>query len=142
MPPRFIYITSSHQYPLGAMMNLECRLSLTQHTCIVGVWIIEDDYDNESRHTDMPLSAIQGLTKDAPVTHLDTFSKTLFPALRLNYMVMPPAPVSAPKKTAGALMLRGRVAEQLTPAEFIEAGHFTRHLRRMRRLHGEHRDAL
>ncbi|MEE2979420.1 MAG: PLP-dependent aminotransferase family protein [Pseudomonadota bacterium] len=141
-PPRLIYITPSHQYPLGAVMSLERRLSLIQHARAAGAWIIEDDYDSEFRHTGAPLSAVQGLTENAPVVYLGTFSKMLFPALRLGYMVVPPALVPALKKTAGALMLRGRVAEQLALAEFIEAGHFTRHLRRMRHLYGERRDAL
>ena len=141
-PPKLIYITPSHQYPLGAVMSLERRLALIQHARAAGAWIIEDDYDSEFRHTGAPLSAVQGLTADAPVIYLGTFSKMLFPALRLGYMVVPPALVPALQKTAGALMLRGRVADQLALAEFIEAGHFTRHLRRMRRLYGERRDAL
>jgi GntR family transcriptional regulator/MocR family aminotransferase len=141
-PPKLIYITPSHQYPLGAVMSLERRLALIQHARAAGAWIIEDDYDSEFRHTGAPLSAVQGLTADAPVIYLGTFSKMLFPALRLAYMVVPPALVPALQKTAGALMLRGRVADQLALAEFIEAGHFTRHLRRMRRLYGERRNAL
>lgn len=106
-PPRLIYITPSHQYPLGAVMSLERRLSLIQHARAAGAWIIEDDYDSEFRHTGAPLSAVQGLTENAPVIYLGTFSKMLFPALRLGYMVVPPALVPALKKTAGALMLRG-----------------------------------
>lgn len=141
-PPKLIYITPSHQYPLGAVMSLERRLALIQHARAVGAWIIEDDYDSEFRHSGAPLSAVQGLTADAPVVYLGTFSKMLFPALRLGYMVVPPALAPVLRTPAGAMMLRGRVAEQLALAEFIEAGHFTRHLRRMRRLYGERRDAL
>ncbi|HWV04296.1 PLP-dependent aminotransferase family protein [Ralstonia sp.] len=141
-PPKLIYITPSHQYPLGAVMSLERRLALIQHARAAGAWIIEDDYDSEFRHSGAPLSAVQGLAADAPVIYLGTFSKMLFPALRLGYMVVPPELVPALRLTAGALMLRGRVPEQLALAEFIEAGHFTRHLRRMRRLYGERRDAL
>lgn len=141
-PPKLIYITPSHQYPLGAVMSLERRLALIQHARAAGAWIIEDDYDSEFRHTGAPLSAVQGLTADAPVIYLGTFSKMLFPALRLGYMVVPPALAPVLRKTVGALMLRGRVPDQLALAEFIEAGHFTRHLRRMRRLYGERRDAL
>ena len=141
-PPKLVYITPSHQYPLGAVMSLERRLALIQQARAAGAWIIEDDYDSEFRHTGVPLSAVQGLTADAPVIYLGTFSKMLFPALRLGYMVVPPALAPVLRKAAGAMMLRGRVAEQLALAEFIEAGHFTRHLRRMRRLYGERRDAL
>ncbi|KYI80548.1 hypothetical protein AIZ15_24585, partial [Salmonella enterica subsp. enterica serovar Typhimurium] len=85
----------------------------------MGAWIIEDDYDSEFRHSGAPLSAVQGLTADAPVVYLGTFSKMLFPALRLGYMVVPPALAKVLRPTAGALMLRGRVADQLALAEFI-----------------------
>jgi GntR family transcriptional regulator/MocR family aminotransferase len=107
-----------------------------------GAWIIEDDYDSEFRHQGAPLSAVQGLAEDAPVIYLGTFSKVMFPALRIGFMVVPPALAPVLRRTAGALMLRGRVAEQLALADFIEAGHFTRHLRRMRRLYAERRAAL
>ena len=93
-PPKLIYITPSHQYPLGSVMSLERRLALIQHARAVGAWIIEDDYDSEFRHSGAPLSAVQGLTADAPVVYLGTFSKMLFPALRLGYMVVPPETAS------------------------------------------------
>ncbi|MHA6819996.1 PLP-dependent aminotransferase family protein [Ralstonia pseudosolanacearum] len=141
-PPRLIYITPSHQYPLGAVMSLERRLALLAQARAAGAWIIEDDYDSEFRHQGAPLSAVQGLTEDAPVIYLGTFSKVMFPALRLGFIVVPPALAPVLRRTAGALMLRGRVAEQLALADFIDAGHFTRHLRRMRRLYAERRDAL
>ncbi|MBB6589989.1 PLP-dependent aminotransferase family protein [Ralstonia solanacearum] len=141
-PPRLIYITPSHQYPLGAVMSLERRLALLAQAHAAGAWIIEDDYDSEFRHQGAPLSAVQGLAEDAPVIYLGTFSKVMFPALRLGFMVVPPALASVLRRTAGALMLRGRVAEQLALADFIDAGHFTRHLRRMRRLYAERRAAL
>lgn len=141
-PPRLIYITPSHQYPLGAVMSLERRLALVAQARAAGAWIIEDDYDSEFRHQGAPLSAVQGLAEDAPVIYLGTFSKVMFPALRIGFMVVPPALAPVLRRTAGALMLRGRVAEQLALADFIEAGHFTRHLRRMRRLYAERRAAL
>lgn len=141
-PPRLIYITPSHQYPLGAVMSLERRLALLAQARAAGAWIIEDDYDSEFRHQGAPLSAVQGLAEDAPVIYLGTFSKVMFPALRLGFMVVPPALAPVLRRTAGALMLRGRVAEQLALADFIDAGHFTRHLRRMRRLYAERRAAL
>ncbi len=141
-PPKLIYITPSHQYPLGAVMSLERRLALVAEASARGAWIIEDDYDSEFRHHGTPLSALQGLAEDAPVVYLGTFSKVMFPALRIGFMVVPPALGPVLRRTAGALMLRGRVAEQLALAEFIDAGHFTRHLRRMRRLYTERRAAL
>lgn len=141
-PPRLIYITPSHQYPLGAVMSLERRLALVAQARAAGAWIIEDDYDSEFRHQGTPLSAVQGLAEDAPVIYLGTFSKVLFPALRIGFMVVPPALAPVLRRTAGALMLRGRVTEQLALASFIEAGHFTRHLRRMRHLYATRRAAL
>lgn len=139
---RAAFVSPSHQFPLGVTMSASRRLRLIEWAQSSGAWIIEDDYDSEFRHSGAPLSAVQGLAADAPVIYLGTFSKMLFPALRLGYMVVPPELVPALRLTAGALMLRGRVPEQLALAEFIEAGHFTRHLRRMRRLYGERRDAL
>ncbi|WP_186426642.1 PLP-dependent aminotransferase family protein [Cupriavidus metallidurans] len=141
-PPRLIYITPSHQYPLGAVMSLERRLALVAQARAAGAWIVEDDYDSEFRHQGTPLSAVQGLAEDAPVIYLGTFSKVLFPALRIGFMVVPPALAPVIHRTAGALMLRGRVAEQLALASFIDAGHFTRHLRRMRQLYAARRAAL
>ncbi|MEX3959671.1 PLP-dependent aminotransferase family protein [Trinickia sp. EG282A] len=141
-PPKLIYITPSHQYPLGAVMSLDRRLALVAQASATGAWIIEDDYDSEFRHHSTPLSAVQGLAEDAPVVYLGTFSKVMFPALRIGFMVVPPAVAPVLRHTASRLMLRGRAAEQLALAEFIEAGHFTRHLRRMRRLYAERRMAL
>jgi GntR family transcriptional regulator/MocR family aminotransferase len=141
-PPKLIYITPSHQYPLGAVMSLERRLTLLAQASSTGAWIIEDDYDSEFRHHSAPLSAVQGLAEDAPVVYLGTFSKVMFPALRIGFMVVPPALAPLLRHAANRLMLRGRVAEQLALADFIEAGHFTRHLRRMRRLYVERRAAL
>jgi len=141
-PPKLIYITPSHQYPLGAVMSLERRLALIAEARAAGALIIEDDYDSEFRHHGAPLAAVQGLADDAPVIYLGTFSKVMFPALRIGFMVLPRALAPAFRSTAGALMLRGRIVEQLALADFIEAGHFTRHLRRMRRLYAERRMAL
>ena len=141
-PPKLIYITPSHQYPLGAVMSLERRLALVAQARTAGAWIIEDDYDSEFRRQGAPLSALQGLAEDAPVIYLGTFSKVMFPALRIGFMVVPPALTPVLRRAAGALMLRGRAADQQALADFIEAGHFTRHLARMRRLYVQRRDAL
>ncbi|WP_323121414.1 MocR-like pyridoxine biosynthesis transcription factor PdxR [Burkholderia alba] len=141
-PPTLIYITPSHQYPLGAVMSLERRLALVQQARAAGAWILEDDYDSEFRYQGAPLSALQGLSDDAPVVYLGTFSKVMFPALRIGFVVTPASLAPALRRTASALSLRGRLAEQLALADFIEAGHFTRHLRRMRPLYAARRDAL
>ncbi|GLU31090.1 PLP-dependent aminotransferase family protein [Trinickia caryophylli] len=141
-PPRIVYITPSHQYPLGAVMNLERRLALLRGASECGAWIVEDDYDSEFRHQGTPLPALQGLVPAAPVVYLGTFSKVMFPGLRIAFMVVPPALSGAVASALGRLMPMGRVAEQLALAEFIEAGHFARHLRRMRKLYMQRRDAL
>ncbi|AOY99366.1 DNA-binding protein [Cupriavidus sp. USMAHM13] len=142
VPPRLVYITPSHQYPLGSVLSLERRLALLAAARAAGAWIIEDDYDSEFRRDGMPVPAVQGLEADAPVIYLGTFSKTLFPALRLGFMVVPPQLATLLAGTVGAIPQGGHVAEQLALAEFLDSGAFTSHLRRMRRLYAQRRDAL
>ena len=141
-PPKLIYITPSHEYPLGSVMSLERRLMLIQAASACGAWIIEDDYDSEFRHHGTPLASLQGLAPDAPVVYLGTFSKVMFPALRIAFIVAPPALAHQLVKVASRLMPMGRLAEQIALAEFIDSGNFTQHLRRMRKLYGERREAL
>ncbi|MBN3732737.1 PLP-dependent aminotransferase family protein [Burkholderia sp. Tr-20390] len=141
-PPRLIYTTPSHQYPLGALMSPRRRAALVEHARACGAWIIEDDYDSEFRHGGQPLPAIQGLDADAPVCYLGTFSKTMFPALRLGFMVVPPTLVDRFTRTLRELVHRGHSADQLAMAEFIDTGLFARHLRRMRTLYAERRSSL
>ncbi|AKM02021.1 PLP-dependent aminotransferase family protein [Burkholderia pyrrocinia] len=141
-PPRLIYTTPSHQYPLGALMSPRRRAALVEHARACGAWIIEDDYDSEFRHGGQPLPAIQGLDADAPVCYLGTFSKTMFPALRLGFMVVPPVLVDRFTRTLRELVHRGHSADQLAMAEFIDTGLFARHLRRMRALYAERRSSL
>ncbi len=141
-PPRLIYITPSHQYPLGAMMSLERRLALIRQAREIGAWLIEDDYDSEFRSDGVPLSAVQGLDAHAPVVYVGTFSKTLFPALRLGFTVVPTAMAPALLGAIAAAGMRGRLAEQAALADFIESGQFTLHLRRMRQLYARRREAL
>ena len=141
-PPKLIYITPSHQYPLGSVLSLERRLQLIDDARQAGAWIIEDDYDSEFRRDGPPLSAVQGLQADAPVIYLGTFSKTLFPSLRLGYMVVP-AHLAVPMSRAmDEIARRGRMVEQVALADFMESGQFALHLRRMRRLYAQRRDAL
>ncbi|WP_321786124.1 PLP-dependent aminotransferase family protein [Burkholderia pyrrocinia] len=141
-PPRLIYTTPSHQYPLGALMSPRRRAALVGHARACGAWIIEDDYDSEFRHGGQPLPAIQGLDADAPVCYLGTFSKTMFPALRLGFMIVPPVLVDRFTRTLRELVHRGHSADQLAMAEFIDTGLFARHLRRMRTLYAERRSSL
>ena len=140
--PRLIYTTPSHQYPVGSVLSLARRLALIDGARRTGALIIEDDYDSEFRHDGPPLAAMQGLAPDAPVLYCGTFSKTMFPGLRIGYLVVPPdlAPAMALMRAQSAST--GRTPEQLALAEFLTSGQFALHLRRMRRLYRERRDAL
>jgi GntR family transcriptional regulator/MocR family aminotransferase len=140
--PKLIYVTPSHQYPTGCILSLARRIALIQQATAHGSLIIEDDYDSEFRHDGPPLAAMQGLMPNAPVLYLGTFSKTMFPALRIGYIVVPKHLVVAFTALVAKSTLRGRAVDQLCLAEFISAGHFGLHLRRMRRLYRERRDAL
>lgn len=141
-PARLVHVTPSHQYPTGAVLSLARRLELIAQAREAGSWIIEDDYDSEFRHRGHPVPAMQGLVADAPVLYVGTFSKTMFPALRIGFLVLPEA-AGAPERAALAEMLRGgHRLEQLALAEFIAGGQFSQHLGRMRRLYRERQQAL
>lgn len=141
-PPKFIYVTPSHQYPTGGVLGLARRIHLIEQAQAHAALIIEDDYDSEFRYAGPPLAAMQGLLPNAPVVYLGTFSKTMFPAMRIGYMVVPRNFVDAFNKLLAVSTSRGRSAEQLCLAEFIRTGQFGLHLRRMRRLYQQRRDAL
>ncbi|MBC7700890.1 PLP-dependent aminotransferase family protein [Aquabacterium sp.] len=141
-PPRLIYTTPSHQYPLGSVMPLARRLALIEQAQAAGAWILEDDYDSEFRHDGPPLAAMQGLVPHAPVIYLGTFSKSMFPALRLGFMVVPASLSDRLQGALGDLVRRGLPAEQTALAAFINEGHFTKHLRKMRQLYAQRQAAL
>jgi GntR family transcriptional regulator/MocR family aminotransferase len=141
-PPRLIYTTPSHQYPVGSVLSLRRRLALIESARAAGALIIEDDYDSEFRHDGAPLSAMQGLAPEAPVVYLGTFSKTMFPGLRIGFVVVPPALAPAFGAMRAQSYAGGRAAEQLALAEFLRSGQFALHVRRMRRLYRQRRDAL
>lgn len=140
--PRLIQTTPSHQYPTGAVLSVARRLDLIEQARRIGAWIIEDDYDSEFRLQGEPIGAMQGLVADAPVLYVGTFSKTMFPALRLGFLVLPEA-LAKPAMSAITEILRGgHRLEQFTMAAFIAHGQFSRHLGRMRRLYRERQQAL
>jgi GntR family transcriptional regulator/MocR family aminotransferase len=123
-------------------MSAARRLALIDGARAAGALIVEDDYDSEFRHEGPPLAAMQGLVPDAPVLYCGTFSKTMFPALRIGFLVVPAGlalPVAAMRAQSSAA---GRTAEQLALADFLRSGEFALHLRRMRRLYRQRRDAL
>lgn len=141
-PPRLIAVTPSHQYPMGCVMSLSRRLALIERARQAGAWIIEDDYDSEFRRTGPAPLALFGLQAGAPVVYVGTFSKTLYPGLRLGYLVLPHA-IAADFALAAARATRaGQGMEQRALADFIVRGSYTLHLRRMRARYAARQLAL
>ncbi len=139
-PPRLIYLTPSCQHPLGVTMPLEQRLSVLATAREANAWVIEDDFDGEYTFRGTPLPAMQGLDDEARVIYVGTFSKTLFPAMRLGFIVLPG---DLADRIKPAISVTGQFAPmvlQATLADFIEEGSFFLHLNRMRRLYGRRRD--
>ncbi|AZP13944.1 MocR-like pyridoxine biosynthesis transcription factor PdxR [Undibacterium parvum] len=140
--PRFIFVTPSHQYPLGMVMSLARRRSLLDYARRHGCWIIEDDYDSEFRYSGRPLASLQGMDSGERVLYMGTFSKTMFPGLRLGYLVLPQA-LSKPFVTGMEELHRsGQAPLQATMAEFMTQGHFNSHIRRMRLMYGARLEIL
>jgi GntR family transcriptional regulator/MocR family aminotransferase len=137
-----IYVTPSHQYPLGASMSAARRLALLEWAARREVWILEDDYDSEYRYVSRPLGALQGLDTRDRVVYIGTFSKVLFPALRVGYIVVPRALWETFLDSRDALDVFSPTLYQLVLAEFLHEGHFVRHLRRMRGVYVRRRDAI
>lgn len=133
-PPRLLYLTPSHQYPLGSVLSLERRLAFLSHLKPGENWLIEDDYDSEFNHAHAggrPLPAMQGLSPEAPVIYVGTFSKLLYPGLRIAYMVVPRWAVASFGAAISALYRGGQAVEQRALARFLESGRLARHLRCM-----------
>src|SRR5215813_3287096 len=139
---RVAYVTPSHQYPMGVTMSLSRRLALLDWANRSSAWILEDDYDSEYRYVARPLAALQGLDKSGRVIYIGTFSKVLFPALRIGYVVAPPDLVEAFTQARATLGWCCPVMDQVVLADFISEGHFTRHIRRMRSIYAERQAAL
>lgn len=141
-PPKLVYTTPSHQYPLGSVLSASRRLALLRNAAAHGAWIVEDDYDSEFRRSGESIGAMQGLVPDAPVLYVGSFSKTMFPALRMGFLIVPSSLLPAMRPVLGELLRGGRRFEQLALADFIHDGRFGRHVAAMRRLYRERRDAL
>jgi GntR family transcriptional regulator / MocR family aminotransferase len=139
---RMVYVTPSHQYPLGVVMARNRRLELLQWATRHNAAIIEDDYDSEFRHTARPLEPLQRLDRGGRVIYVGTFSKTLSPALRLGFLVAPRSLVPAIRAVRQVTDWCPPGMTQMALTAFIEHGHLDRHLRRARLTYRERRQRL
>lgn len=139
---RAAFVTPSHQYPLGSTMSASRRLQLLNWAQHAGAWIVEDDYDSEYRYQSLPIASLHGLDINSRVIYIGTFSKVLFPSLRLGYIVIPPDLVERFVAVRHVMDIFPPYLYQEVLADFIDEGHFTRHIRRMRQVYGEKRTAL
>jgi GntR family transcriptional regulator/MocR family aminotransferase len=139
---RLAYVTPTHQYPTGVTMSLERRLALLSWASRASSWIVEDDYDSEFRYGSHPIAAIQGLDRGSRVIYVGTFSKVLFPSIRIAYAVLPDDLVSAFVNARTQLDGHTSQLPQAVLADFITEGHFGAHLRRMRAIYRGRRDVL
>ncbi len=139
---RLAYVTPSHQYPTGVTLSLPRRLQLLEWAAREQGWIVEDDYDGEYRYRGTPLSPLAALDQHGRVLYVGTFSKIAFPGLRLGYLVVPPTLTEAFSQVRALGVRHSEIGTQAVMAEFIAAGHFQRHIRRMRRAAQARRDAL
>src|SRR6266567_5155874 len=139
---RAVYVTPSHQYPMGLTMSATRRMLLLNWAARSGTWIIEDDYDSEYRFGSRPIASLQGLDTDARVIYVGTFSKVMFPALRLGYVVVPKDLVRAFAAARDAADIFSSTLYQAVLTDFLREGHFARHIRRMRMLYVERRKTL
>lgn len=134
---RLLCVSPSCQYPLGVMMSLARRLALLEWAGKSGAWVLEDDYDSEYRYVNRPLAALQGIDTEERVIYVGSFSKVLFPSLRLGYLVAPPDLVEPLLAMRSRTDIHAPTPEQIVLTDFISEGHFARHIRRMRSLYIE-----
>jgi GntR family transcriptional regulator / MocR family aminotransferase len=139
---RIAYVTPSHQFPLGVTMSLPRRLALLEWARTTGTYVVEDDYDSEYRYVGDPLPSLQGLDSTGRVIYIGSFSKVLFPALRIGYMIVPDELVDAFTAAHRFAAIHAPALEQAALTDFIAEGHFARHLRRMRALYAEREATL
>jgi GntR family transcriptional regulator/MocR family aminotransferase len=141
-PPKLIFVTPSHQYPLGPVMSLGRRLAVLEYARQHSSWIVEDDYDSEFRFSGHPVPSLQGLVPEAPVIYVGTFSKTLYPGMRIAYMVLPKGLAARFSTAHSELYREGHLPTQAALAEFIRTGYYAAHIRRMRLIYASRREAL
>jgi len=138
---RAAVVTPAHQSPLCMSLSLPRRLALLDWAVRSDAWIVEDDYDGEYRYVSRPLPALKSLDRDGRVLYAGTFSKVLFPGIRLAYLVVPPAQVGLFEEVSDVFAGGSPEFTQSMVAAFMEEGHFARHIQRMRKLYAERRDA-
>ncbi len=136
------YVTPSHQFPLGVTMGASRRLQLLNWAHNSGAWIMEDDYDSEYRYESLPIASLQGLDHGSRVVYIGTFSKTLFPSLRLGYIVIPPDLVDRFVAVRRVMDVCPPHLSQAVLADFMDEGHYARHIRKTRVIYDERRNAL
>jgi GntR family transcriptional regulator/MocR family aminotransferase len=139
---KVVYVTPAHQYPLGMAMSAPRRMELLEWADRNDAWILEDDYDSEFRYASRPLGALQGMSTPDRVIYLGTFSKVLFPTLRLGYIVVPAHLVKSCVRIRESFDLFSPTFFQFVLTDFLTEGHFARHIRRMREVYLSRRNAL
>ena len=139
---KLIYVTPSHQYPLGVTMSLSRRLQLIEWAKRENALIIEDDYDSEFRYSGRPLASLQGLDRAGRVIYVGTFSKTVFPSIRIGCLVVPREYVGVFTAARAVIDVHSSLIDQVILSRFISEGHYQRHIRRMRKLYDERQSVL
>lgn len=139
---RLVYVSPSHQFPTGVLLSISRRLELLAWAARQNAFIIEDDYDSEYRYAGRPVPALQGLDQNDSVIYVGTFSKVLFPSLRLGYFVVPKSLVETLARAKWLVDRQSPLIEQYALTDFINEGHLERHIRRMRTFYDGRRKAL
>jgi GntR family transcriptional regulator/MocR family aminotransferase len=137
-----VLITPSHQFPLGVTMSLARRIQLLEWARESGAWVIEDDYDSEFRFDGPPIPSLQGIDRGERVVYIGTFSKVLFPSIRMGYVVVPPDLMNRFETVRRIMDISPPRFSQDLLAAFMEQGHFARHIRKMRVIYRERREML
>jgi GntR family transcriptional regulator/MocR family aminotransferase len=139
---KLVYVTPANQFPLGGAMPIERRLALLNWALKAGAWIVEDDYDSEYRYSGRPMAALHGLDRNGSVIYVGTFTKMLFPSLRLGFLVLPERIVDAFAAAKSTVDWYAPTLNQAILAEFLMEGHFGHHVRRMRQVYAERAGVL
>src|SRR5206468_8913825 len=139
-PPRIIYTTPSHHFPLGVTMSFRRRTALIDFARASDAFVLEDDYDSEFRFTGPPLPCLQGLDNSGRVIYAGTMSKILYPSLRLGYIVVPEPLIDSMAKIRSVMDQHSPAIDQATRARFITERFFLSHVKRMRKLYAERRE--